>query len=387
MAYTFLDNDLASWATALALALGTLLVLLVARRMVLRGLSAFAARTASYLDDVALAVLQSTGRWFIAVLALYAGTQALVLSKDMMSWVHAIIVVALFGQLALWGDLAVKESLKQYRLRAAGENAASITSTAALGFVARASIWLILTLMMLDNFGVNITTLVASLGIGGIAVALALQNILGDLFSSLSIVLDKPFVVGDFITVDGASGTVEFVGLKTTRLRGLGGEQIIFSNSDMLKARIHNYKRMQSRRIAFSLGVAYETPVDKVEAIPGMIAEIVGRQPHATFDRAHMHSLGASSLDFEVVYVVGSPDYRVYMDTQQAINLALLKWFERESIAFAYPTQTLHLVRDRAGHGAANDQAGASTATPASRQPPAPVTIVPRPAPDRDRHQ
>lgn len=338
---TFLGNDLASWSIALAVALATLAGTLIGRRLIVRALGSLAARTRTELDDVLVDVLSSTGKLFFAILALYAGARFLALPADAQTVLNGVMIVALFVQLALWGDLGVKEWLRRYRERNRADNAASTTSTAALGFVARAAIWLVVLLMILDNFGVNITTLVASLGIGGIAVALALQNILGDLFSSLSIVLDKPFVVGDFITVDGVSGTVEYVGLKTTRLQGLGGEQIVFSNSDMLKSRIHNYKRMQTRRIAFTIGVTYQTSAEQLERLPSLIGELVGRQSHARFERAHFKSFAASSLDIEVVYFVDSADYGVYMDVQQGINLDLLKCFAREHIEFAYPTQTI----------------------------------------------
>lgn len=360
MSDTFLSNDLLAWSGALGAALGAVMLALLAKALLLRALGTLAARTSSDLDDIALAVLASTGKLLHGAIGLYAGAQMLILAPKAATLVHSIVMVALFVQVALWGDLAIKEWLTRYRARATGEHAANTTSTAALGFVARAVIWLVLALMILDNFGVNITTLVASLGIGGIAVALALQNILGDLFSSLSIVLDKPFVVGDFITVDGVSGTVEYVGLKTTRLRALGGEQIVFSNSDMLKARIHNYKRMQTRRIAFTIGVTYETAASKLEALPRMIGEIVGRQVGVTFDRAHFKSFGASSLDFEIVFIVNSPEYQAYMDVQQAINLALFDCLAQESIAFAYPTQTIHHVYPGAAP-AMQDDAGAAT--------------------------
>ena len=353
--YTFLGNDIYAWSMALALTLGAMLLITVAKKLLLRALGSIAARTSTYLDDVALTVLSSTGKPFVIGVALYAGTQALTLTARAETLLQGVSIVALFLQMALWGDLAVKEWVRHYRARNNAENLASTTSTAALGFVARAAVWVIVVLMILYNFGVNITTLVASLGIGGIAVALALQNILGDLFASLSIVMDKPFVVGDFITVDGVSGTVENVGLKTTRVRGLGGEQIVFANADMLKSRIHNYKRMQTRRIAFTIGVTYQTGEEQLRTLPAVIGEIVQRQPQARFDRAHLKGFGASSLDFEVVYIVGSADYQVYMDIQQAINLDLITYFAQQKIEFAYPTQTIHHVGIPARADAAHD--------------------------------
>ena len=203
----------------------------------------------------------------------------------------------------------------------------------------------VVLLLALDNLGVDITALVAGLGVGGIAVALAVQNILGDLFASLSIVLDKPFEVGDFIVVGEFLGTVENVGLKTTRVRSLGGEQLVFANSDLLGARVRNYKRMQERRILFRFGVLYQTPPDQLEQIPVMVREIIEALPEVRFDRAHFFTFGDSSYDFEVVYWMQTPEYNRYMDTQQAINLALVRRFAEADIDFAYPTRTLFVEK------------------------------------------
>jgi small-conductance mechanosensitive channel len=184
---------------------------------------------------------------------------------------------------------------------------------------------------------------VAGLGIGGIAVALAIQNILGDLFASLSIALDKPFVIGDFIIVDQLLGTVEHIGLKTTRIRSLSGEQIVFSNADLLNSRIRNYKRMYERRVVFSIGVTYQTPYEKLASIGTTLKEIIESQPDVRFDRAHFREYADSSLNYEVVYYVKSPDYNRYMDIQQAINLEIYRRFQDGGIEFAYPTRTLYL--------------------------------------------
>ena len=202
---------------------------------------------------------------------------------------------------------------------------------------------MIFILIALDNIGVNITTLIAGLGISGIAVALAVQNILGDLFASFSIVLDKPFVIGDFIIVDDYLGTVEHVGLKTTKIRSLSGEQLVFSNADLLKSRIRNYKRMNERRDVFTIGVLYQTPHEILSQIPKMICKIIENQAQVRFDRAHFKEYGDYSLKFEVVYWIQNPDYNVYMDTQQSINLDIFKHFKEAGVEFAYPTQTLLL--------------------------------------------
>lgn len=210
-------------------------------------------------------------------------------------------------------------------------------------FFGRLALWAAVLLLVLDNLGVQVTTLLAGLGIGGVAVALALQSILGDLFASVSILVDKPFEIGDFIIVGDLMGTVEHIGLKSTRVRSLSGEQIIFGNTDLLGSRIRNFKRMYERRVVFSIGVTYDTPYAKVAAIPGWIRALVEAQPDVRFDRAHLAKFGPSSLDYEVVYFVKRADYNLYMDRQQSIHLALLRRFEEEGVAFAFPTQTLHV--------------------------------------------
>ena len=344
MEYQIWNNDLLAWSIALGIAIATYIVLHGARALLVRRIKAFAANTTTWVDDLAARVLAATHPLFMFAVGLYTGSHWLALPPKTVTLLSHLVVTALLLQMARWGDVGVHSWLQFYRTRRTGADAAATTSTAALGFVARVFIWAVIILMILDNFGVNITALVASLGIGGVAVALALQNVLGDLFSSLSIVLDKPFEVGDFIGVDDLVGTVEYVGLKTTRIRGLGGEQIVFSNSDMLGSRIRNFKRMQTRRIVFGIGVVYEISKAQLLAIPGILREAVEAQPQVKFDRAHFKSYGASSLDFEVVYIVQTADFGVYMDVQQAINVAIFERFEQEGIGFAYPTQTVHLA-------------------------------------------
>ena len=202
----------------------------------------------------------------------------------------------------------------------------------------------LILLLALQNMGVDVTSLIAGLGIGGIAVALALQNILGDLFGSLTIALDKPFVVGDFIVVGSEMGTVEHIGLKTTRVRSLSGEQLVFGNADLLSSRIRNYKRMSERRVVLGFGVVYATPPETLEAINAMVRGAVEAQPNVRFDRCHMFRFGASSQDFEAVYYINSPDYNAHMDTQQAVHLAIARAFRDKGIEFAFPTQTLYLA-------------------------------------------
>jgi small-conductance mechanosensitive channel len=251
-------------------------------------------------------------------------------------------------QAGIWAGAILARWLESYRKREMQEDPATATTVSALGFVGKLLLWTAVLLLALDNLGVDITTLVAGLGVGGVAVALALQNILGDLFASLSIVLDKPFVLGDFVIVDEHLGNVEYIGLKTTRVRSLWGEQLIFSNSDLLKSRLRNFGRMFQRRIVFSIGVTYQTPRAKLEAIPGILREAVEAQEQTRFDRSHFKAYGDFAITFETVYYVTVPDYNTYMDIQQAINLRIHERFEQEAIEFAYPTQTLFLVKQGA---------------------------------------
>ena len=195
----------------------------------------------------------------------------------------------------------------------------------------------------LDNLGFKISAVIAGLGIGGVAVALAAQAVLGDLFSYFAIVFDRPFEIGDFIIIGEYLGSIEHIGIKTTRIRSLGGEQLVFSNTDLTNSRVRNYKRMEKRRVVFKLGVTYQTPLAKLKAIPGMIEEVIKNVKNTVFDRAHFSTYGDFNLVIEVVYYVLSSDYNKYMDTQQQINFAIKEEFEKEKIEFAYPTQTLYM--------------------------------------------
>ncbi|MDH3514238.1 MAG: mechanosensitive ion channel family protein [Gammaproteobacteria bacterium] len=341
----YYGNTVEDWVVATTVTLVLALVLYVAKRIILRRITALSRKTENRLDDYVVDILGHTRFLFLFIIALYFGMQYLELSPKPTRYLNHLAIIALLVQVALWGNRAIAVWIKDYLKRTKDTDAASATTTSVLGFIARVVLWSVLLLMILGNLGFDITALVASLGIGGIAVALALQNILGDIFASLSIALDKPFVIGDFIIVEEVMGTVEYVGLKTTRLRSLGGEQIIFSNNDLLKSRIRNYKRMYERRVVFGFGVIYQTTLEQLRQIPPMVRKIIEGQERARFDRAHFKQYGDSSLDFEVVYYVLSPDYSVYMDIQQAINLALFEQFAKAGIDFAYPTRTLYVTQ------------------------------------------
>lgn len=339
-------NELSDLLRALAVAAVVFAALWLARWLVQRHLTRLAGRTHNVVDDVAVATLRATRRWAMAAVALWAGAGLLVLPELAREALDTVVVLVLLAQLGLWGTRAIRSYVEAYGERHLEEDAAGVTTVRALGFIGRLLVWTAVALMALENLHIEVAPLLAGLGVGGIAVALAVQNVLGDLFASLSIVLDKPFVVGDFVIVGELAGTVEHVGLKTTRVRSLGGEELIFANSDLLASRIRNFKRMYQRRVVFSVGVTYQTPRETLERIPDMVREAVEALPDVRFDRAHFQKFGPSSLDFETVYYVLVPDYAVYMDRQQAINLELVRRFEAEGIEFAYPTQTLFLARE-----------------------------------------
>jgi small-conductance mechanosensitive channel len=333
--------------TALGIAAAVFLVLLSARQIVVRRLGKAAEKTATGVDSLLVALARRTQLLVIAGVALYAGSLYLQIPPGQERTLRAVAELALFLQIALWASVAIDFWVARQRRRM-DHDATSVALAGVLRFVGKLVLWALLLLMALDNLGVNVTALITGLGIGGVAVALALQNVLGDLLASLSIVLDKPFVLGDAITVDTLTGTVESIGLKTTRLRAVSGEQLIFANSDLLKSRVHNWKRMAERRVALAFGVPHGTPPDAVERIPGILRGLIESQDLVRFDRAHFKGLGASSLDFEAVYWMLTPDYNLHMDRQQAILLGLLRAFEREGIAFATPPQTVLLAQPAA---------------------------------------
>lgn len=342
------DNGPEAWLLAAAIVVAVLAAVWVARGVVARVITRVARRTELKLDDALVAAVRATQLWLLTPLALYAGASALEIPTRVDRLLEHVAMVGLIAQFAVWTNRWVLRWLALRADAARATDPAATTTVNLLGFVARAVVWALALLIGLDQLGFNVTALIAGLGIGGIAVALALQNILGDLFASMAIVLDKPFQVGDFIIVDDKLGAVEKVGLKTTRVKSLWGEQLVFANAQLLNAQIKNYKRMQERRISFVIGVTYETPLEKLRALPGWLKAAVAAQPDLRFDRAHFKEYADFSLNFEIVYYVLSPDYNLYMDRQQAINLAIFEKLASEGVQFAYPTRTLYLRQESA---------------------------------------
>ena len=254
-------------------------------------------------------------------------------------------MIAFYAQLGIWANAAMVDYFNRRRTRQEMRDPSTVTGYGLLMFFIRVGIWVTVIVSLLAYFKYPVAGLVGALGVGSLAIAFAVQNILGDVFSSMAIILDKPFRVGDFVKAGETLGVIEHIGVKTTRIRSLSGEQVVLSNSDLLNSRIHNFKHFKERRIAFRIGVVYQTPRDLLERIPDMIREAVEEQPHARFDRAHFFEFGDFALTFEIVYYVLSPDFEVYMDTQQGINLGIHRRFEEAGVSFAYPTQELILRR------------------------------------------
>jgi small-conductance mechanosensitive channel len=334
-------NALSVWAMASLLTIGVLLGLVLARMVAQRILKALDdEERAAPLHHVLAAMLGATRLWLLFPIALYCGTSALELPAKLDASVDKLVVVALLLQAALWLNALIGYWLTGAIEKRRGTDGGAVTALALVHFAARVVVWTMALLVVLNHLGFNVSALVTGLGVGGVAVALAVQNILGDLFASLSIVLDKPFVIGDFIVVGDSTGRVEHIGLKTTRVRALGGELIVFSNADLLKSRIHNFKLMPERRMAFKVMVDYVTPTDKLAAIPAMLKEMVLEHGDAVrFDHAHFMEVGEAALTFEAVYFVLNPEKNNHLDIQQAINLKLLRRFDQQDIEIVHSTR------------------------------------------------
>lgn len=346
LAREFLGNPLGAWAIALGLLLGIFLALVFTRRLLVRRLERTAAHSATMLDDVALDGLRRTRNVFLFVLALTAASFALQIPAAQRTLIEKLAKLVFLLQAASWGSGAITFWIARLVRERTERDRASLATINLLGILARLVLFVLLFLLALQSFGINVTALITGLGIAGVAVALAVQNVLGDLLASLSIALDKPFVIGDFIVVDTMKGTVEEIGIKTTRVRSLSGEQLIFANSELLKARIANFGRMTERRVAFTLTVEYGTPPELVEGIPAMVREIVSAEPLTRFDRSHFSAFGDSALLIESVYFVLSPDFNTHADIQQRVFLAILRRFQAAGISFAFPTRSVVVKGD-----------------------------------------
>ncbi len=345
LALEFLGNTIQAFAIALGVFFAILIGLWILKTAIVKRLRRLAERTATDIDDFLIGLPRHVGPVTYFVLAFYFATRSLVLPENLARVIHILFVVILTFKIIQTALEIVAFLLRKWAARAEPDDPTSALVVTNMIKVLRVALWAAGVIFVLDNLGIHVTSIVAGLGIGGVAVALAAQSLLGDAFSSFAIFVDKPFKVGDFIIVGDLLGTVEHIGFKTTRIRSLGGEQLVFSNSDLTSSRIRNYKRMKMRRIVFTVGVTYQTTLEQVKAIPGIIEEIIKSHELAKFDRAHFKSFGDFGLIFEAVYNVLVPEYNKYMDVQQSINEEIMEAFQKRGIEFAYPTQQLFVTQ------------------------------------------
>jgi small-conductance mechanosensitive channel len=293
------------------------------------------------LDDKIVEMLQSIKAPFYIVLSFWIVSRTLVLNSVVIDVINTLFIIMIFHQVTKLLQLLLKFWVnKSVDNESQRKNILSLLSISM-----KIVVWVFGVLLILSNLGVNVSSLIAGLGIGGVAVALAAQAVLGDIFSSITIYFDKPFEAGDFIILeDGTTmGVVEKIGFKTTRIKAIGGEEVVVSNSKLTSQKIHNYKKMEKRRVVVNFGVVYGTSQDKMKHIPEIVKNIVDGISDIDFDRVHFKKFADSSLMFELVYFVSTADYYAYMDQNQQLHLQIKEQFEKENIEMAFPTQTIHL--------------------------------------------
>lgn len=343
--YNFWNNSVKNWAIALGIIIGSVIILRILKTVGISRIKVITEKTKTSIDDFFVMTLQRAVMPLLYLLAVYIGFKYLTFPERVnnIAGVAALFILTFFVLRMITSVIGFFFNKMVMRAR---KDEQSVKASKGILLIIQIFVWIIGLLFLVDNLGYDITTIVAGLGIGGIAIALAAQTILGDLFSYFVIFFDKPFEVDDFVVLDDKAGRIEHIGIKTTRIRSLGGEQLVCSNTDLTNARLHNYKRMLERRILFQFGVTYDTPAQKLKKIPQQVKAIISSVADTRFDRTHFLSFADSSLNFEVVYFVLSPDYNMYMDRQHEINIRLYELFEKEGISFAFPTRTIHLVQN-----------------------------------------
>lgn len=344
----FLGNEYRDWVFALGVAALCVLVGFSVRRLARRQRERLEATPETEILETVVRALSRTSTLFLWIVGCYVGSLLLSLSKRVDHGLGTAFTVVCFLQVGVWAASAVGSVFAHKQRNALGTNPAAAGTFALLGFVGRVLVWATVLVLSLDNLGVNVTALVAGLGVGGIAVALAVQNVLGDLLASLSIALDRPFVLGETLAVGEHVGTVEYIGIKSTRLRSVDGEQIIISNADIIRSRVRNFGRMAERRVLFNLGVAPATGVADLERLPELFREAIEPVPNTRFARAHLARITDGSFEFEVVFMVIGNDYNVFMDAQQSVYLRILRHLQEQGISLGFPGRRLVVSHEQA---------------------------------------
>ncbi|MCL5885257.1 MAG: mechanosensitive ion channel family protein [Deltaproteobacteria bacterium] len=341
----FYHNRISEYLVCLAIIVGGILAVRIVESLAMRRLKAWAEKTSTTYDDFLVDRIRGTGIPLAYLGIAQAALRFLTLTPRVERIIDVAGIVLLTLIVIFFLVALVRYGFEEY-MRKRGEDASSDRALKGVVGLAKALVWITGALFMLDNLGFRISTVVAGLGIGGIAIALAAQAILGDLFGYFVILFDRPFEIGDFVVVGDYMGVIERFGIKTTRIASLDGEQIVVSNKDLTDSRVRNYKRMARRRVAFRLGVTYQTPATLLREIPGIVADIFREIEGAALDRVHFFSCGDFSLIYEIVYYVDGNDYTKYMDIQQMANLRIYEEFGKRRIEFAYPTRTLYLNKN-----------------------------------------
>lgn len=338
----YFGNSIESYAIAIITFIAGIFIVYIFKKIVLSRLEKWAQKTETKLDDLLIKGVEKSVIPLLYYGAFYVAVETLSLSVKAESVLRTISVILITFYFLRSLTTVLNHAFRSY-LRRKEHGEERIKQMRGITTLLNILIWGLGIMFLLDNLGFKISTVIAGLGIGGVAIALAAQAVLGDLFSYFVIFFDRPFEVGDFLVIGDKVGSVENIGIKTTRIRALGGEQLVFHNTDLTNSRIHNYKKMEKRRVVFQIGVTYQTTADQLEEIPIIVKKIIEDQDDATFDRGHFATFGDFSLNFEFVYYVMGADYVRYMDIQQAINLSIYRAFEEKEIEFAYPTQTLFM--------------------------------------------
>lgn len=341
---SFMGNRIIDYLICLGILIISVGIIRLFKRIVVKKLKVWAEKTATTLDDFLIGLMEKIFLPLLYFGAFYLSLTTLNLPAFLKKFINIIGLALLTVLVTYLLTTLLNYLLKAYWVRR-GKDVTLERSLKGILKVAKVIVWGGAIIFFLDNLGFKVSTVLAGLGIGGIAVGLAAQTILKDLFSYFAILFDRPFEIGDFIIIDDYLGTVEYIGVKTTRIRSLGGEQLIFSNTDLTDSRVRNYKRMEKRRVVFRIGVTYNTPLEKLKEIPGIIERVIKNVKDTIFDRAHFFSYGDFSLIYEIVYYIIGSDYNKYMDIQQEINFALKEEFEKRNIEFAFPTQTVYLQK------------------------------------------
>jgi small-conductance mechanosensitive channel len=354
----FLENPVRDWIIALAVLAGSFLVLGLIKRLIIYRLGLLAAKTETDIDDLLIDIVRRTRRMFLFIVSLwiaahflrlpgaeYTDTGELKEESEIQTYLGIFTNISFWVQVGFWGRGLLEYGLRKLLHSRGSDDPTVKMGSNVLGFIGQVVLWALVLLLCLEAAGFNVNSLIASLGIGGIAVALALQNVLGDLFASISILLDKPFVVGDAIQSAEFTGTVEQIGVKNTRIRSVTGEEIIIGNNDLASSRLRNYKRLTERRCLHTLGLVYATPHAKLQLVPNLLRDIVTANPRARLDRAHFKGFGDSAILFELAFYTQGQEFGTMMDVQQEVLFEIHRRFEAEGLSFAFPTQTLHLVQ------------------------------------------